>query len=82
MKIFPVFHNSLLRPKTNGQGLKGQDLINEAESADAFLNGTMRQRKSLRNGSSRPSLTATMKPGYTTSSNGGTTSQHGSPLPI
>ena len=32
MKIFPVFHNSLLRPKTNGQGLKGQDLINEAES--------------------------------------------------
>ena len=36
MKIFPVFHNSLLRPKTDGQGLKGQDLINEAESRNIY----------------------------------------------
>ena len=32
MKIFPVFHNSLLRPKSDAKGLPGQDRINEAES--------------------------------------------------
>ena len=32
MKIFPVFHNSLLRPKHHTKGLAGQDKINEAES--------------------------------------------------
>jgi hypothetical protein len=32
MKIFPVFHNSLLRPATEEGGLPGQDKINEAES--------------------------------------------------
>ena len=32
MKIFPVFHNSLLRPKSDGNGLPGQKVINEAES--------------------------------------------------
>jgi hypothetical protein len=32
MKIFLVFHNSLLRPKHDGNGLPGQDLINNAES--------------------------------------------------
>jgi RNase H-like domain found in reverse transcriptase/Reverse transcriptase (RNA-dependent DNA polymerase)/Integrase zinc binding domain len=32
MKIFPVFHNSLLRPKPEADGLPGQDRINEAES--------------------------------------------------
>ena len=32
MKIFPVFHNSLLRPKHEDSGLPGQDQINEAES--------------------------------------------------
>lgn len=32
MKIFPVFHNSLLRPKSESDGLLGQDLINNAES--------------------------------------------------
>lgn len=32
MKIFPVFHNSLLRAKPPGPGLPGQDRINEAES--------------------------------------------------
>ena len=32
MKIFPVFHNSLLRPHASRPGLAGQDRINEAES--------------------------------------------------
>lgn len=32
MRIFPVFHNSLLRPKSPGLGLPGQEQINEAES--------------------------------------------------
>ncbi|EFQ93460.1 hypothetical protein PTT_09178, partial [Pyrenophora teres f. teres 0-1] len=32
MKIFPVFHYSLLRPYTDARGLPGQDAINEAES--------------------------------------------------
>jgi hypothetical protein len=32
MKIFPVFHHSLLRPGSNSRGLPGQELINEAES--------------------------------------------------
>jgi len=32
MKIFPVFHNSLLRPSPSTAGLPGQDRINEAES--------------------------------------------------
>src|ERR1043165_2937315 len=32
MKIFPVFHNSLLWPKTSSKGLAGQDRINEAEA--------------------------------------------------
>jgi hypothetical protein len=32
MKIFPVFHTSLLRPYTSMPGLPGQDRINEAES--------------------------------------------------
>ena len=32
MKIFPVFHHSLLRPKANGRPLPGQDEINTAES--------------------------------------------------
>ena len=32
MKIFPVFHNSLLLPKQPTDGLPGQKLINEAES--------------------------------------------------
>ena len=32
IKIFPVFHNSLLRPKPDAKGLPGQDRINEAES--------------------------------------------------
>ena len=32
IKIFPVFHNSLLRPKSDAKGLPGQDRINEAES--------------------------------------------------
>ena len=31
VKVFPVFHNSLLRPHS-GNGLPGQDQINEAES--------------------------------------------------
>jgi hypothetical protein len=32
MKIFPVFHHSLLRPHLNSAGLPGQDKINKAES--------------------------------------------------
>jgi len=32
MKIFPVFHNSLLRAYTSAKGLPGQNKINEAES--------------------------------------------------
>ena len=32
MKIFPVFHFSLLRPYTNARGLPGQDQINANES--------------------------------------------------
>jgi hypothetical protein len=32
MKIFPVFHHSLLRPHSNSPGLPGQDKINESES--------------------------------------------------
>ncbi|KAF2745771.1 hypothetical protein M011DRAFT_478562 [Sporormia fimetaria CBS 119925] len=32
MKIFPVFHNSLLLPKQSTDGLPGQKLINEAGS--------------------------------------------------
>ena len=32
MRIFPVFHNSLLRPKPETEGLPGQDKINKAES--------------------------------------------------
>jgi len=32
MKIFPVFHHSLLRPHEGSQGLPGQEAINEAES--------------------------------------------------
>src|ERR1043166_2616367 len=32
MKIFPIFHNSLLRPKADTKGLPGQDHINEAEA--------------------------------------------------
>jgi hypothetical protein len=32
MKIFPVFHNVLLRPYTLSKGLPGQAQINEAES--------------------------------------------------
>jgi hypothetical protein len=32
MKIFPVFHHSLLRPATTGHGLRGQVEINKAES--------------------------------------------------
>jgi hypothetical protein len=32
IKIFPVFHNSLLRPHTQTTGLPGQHQINEAES--------------------------------------------------
>jgi hypothetical protein len=32
MKVFPVFHNSLLRPKRSVKGLPGQDKINDAES--------------------------------------------------
>jgi hypothetical protein len=32
MKIFPVFHNSLLRPKPQTKGLPGQGDINKAES--------------------------------------------------
>jgi reverse transcriptase-like protein/integrase-like protein len=32
VKIFPVFHNHLLRPKTTSTGLPGQAAINEAES--------------------------------------------------
>jgi hypothetical protein len=32
MKIFPVFHYSLLRPHSNSPGLPGQDKINKTES--------------------------------------------------
>jgi hypothetical protein len=32
MKIFLVFHNSLLRPGSDSNGLPGQNIINEAES--------------------------------------------------
>ena len=32
MKIFPVFHNSLLQPYKRATGLPGQQQINEAES--------------------------------------------------
>jgi hypothetical protein len=32
MRIFPVFHSHLLRPKTTSAGLPGQAAINEAES--------------------------------------------------
>ena len=32
MKIFPVFHNSLLRPYADSNGLPGQTAINKAES--------------------------------------------------
>lgn len=32
IRIFPVFHHSLLRPATEEPGLRGQDKINEAES--------------------------------------------------
>lgn len=32
MKVFPVFHTSLLRPRPLTEGLPGQALINEAES--------------------------------------------------
>jgi hypothetical protein len=32
MKIFPVFHNVLVRPHNESPGLKGQDRVNEAES--------------------------------------------------
>jgi transposase InsO family protein len=32
LRIFPVFHNSLLRPKASVKGLPGQDQINQAES--------------------------------------------------
>jgi hypothetical protein len=32
MKIFPVFHNSLLLTYTSAKGLLGQNKINEAES--------------------------------------------------
>jgi hypothetical protein len=32
VRIFPVFHNHLLQPKTSSAGLAGQAAINEAES--------------------------------------------------
>jgi hypothetical protein len=32
MKVYPVFHNSLLRPHANTEGLPGQNAINNAES--------------------------------------------------
>jgi hypothetical protein len=42
MRIFPVFHNSLLRAKPPGNGLPGQIKINEAESRN--LRGRVLER--------------------------------------
>jgi hypothetical protein len=43
MKIFPVFHNSLLRPHKRATGLPGQQQINEAESR--HLRGRILERE-------------------------------------
>jgi hypothetical protein len=43
MKIFPIFHHSLLRPKTSSKGLPGQDLVNKAESKN--IRGRVLERK-------------------------------------
>jgi hypothetical protein len=43
MKIFPVFHNSLLRPNKRATGLPGQRQINEAESR--HLRGRVLERE-------------------------------------
>lgn len=43
MKIFPVFHNSLLRPHKQAAGLPGQQQINEAESR--HLRGRVLERE-------------------------------------
>jgi RNase H-like domain found in reverse transcriptase/Reverse transcriptase (RNA-dependent DNA polymerase)/Integrase zinc binding domain len=43
MKIFPVFHNSLLRPHKQATGLPGQQEINEAESR--HLRGRILERE-------------------------------------
>lgn len=43
MKIFPVFHTSLLRPRNDSPGLLGHDLINGADNRGCKLereNGT------------------------------------------
>jgi hypothetical protein len=48
MKIFPVFHNSLLRPKSDSNGLPGQDTINEAESRN--IRGRILEREDSRDG--------------------------------
>ena len=43
VRIFPVFHNSLLRPQHPSAGLPGQDTINEAESR--HLRGRVLERE-------------------------------------
>ena len=43
MKIFPVFHNSLLRPRNRTAGFPGQQQINEAESR--HLRGRILERE-------------------------------------
>jgi hypothetical protein len=75
MKIFPVFHNSLLRPKTD-------DLINEAESRNIRGRILERDDETEEVVEKWEFEALIIKRGYTTSSNGGTTSQHDSPLPI
>jgi hypothetical protein len=43
MKVFPVFHNSLLRPHSEEKGFPGQDKINNAESR--HLRGRVLERE-------------------------------------
>jgi hypothetical protein len=47
MKIFLVFHNSLLRPKSDSNGLPGQDAINEAKSWN--IRGRILEQKDSKN---------------------------------
>jgi hypothetical protein len=47
MKIFPIFHNSLLRPGGEGNGLLGQNLINKAKSKN--IKGRILQREDRTN---------------------------------
>ena len=82
MKIFPVFHNSLLRAYTSAKGLPGQNKINEAESQKT--RGRVLERT---DGIEEPTVKwhfwiagNTLRTDYNTWSNGNTIDHHGNRL--